>query len=173
MSEQFGDSIIVALAFDYSGDRIFVSTSGGNVYALHAQTGKELWVHSESLGDVVAFDFVKNENAVLAATANYHVQLLDVSSGEVLKSVTATGSALWDIVIFPNGERFATALADGTVGIWDMDRFSLIASFPASESIECIAVSSDGHRLAIGGGIATIQLMDGMSRGARRTNTKE
>jgi WD40 repeat protein len=77
------------------------------------------------------------------------------------------------MVIFPNGERFAIALADGTVGIWDMDRFSLIASFPSSESIECIAVSSDGHRLAIGGGIATIQLMDGMSRGSRRTNTKE
>ena len=173
MSEQLDDSIIVALAFDYSGDKIFVSTSGGHLYALHAKTGKELWVHSESIGDVVAIDFVENKNAVLAATSNYNVQLLDVSSGKVLNSATATGSALWDMVIFPNGERFAIALADGTVGIWDMDRFSLIASFPSSESIECIAVSSDGHRLAIGGGIATIQLMDGMSRGSRRMNTKE
>ncbi len=173
MSKQLGDSIVVAMTFDDSGEVVFVSTSGGNIVALNAKTGEEIWNRKGDRGDVVAFDFVKSENAVLAATFNYNVQLLDAKNGDVLNTVDATGGALWDIVVFPNGKRFATALADGTVGIWDIERFELIASFPASESIECIDVSSDGHRLAIGGGNATIQLMDGMSRGARRMNTSE
>ncbi len=173
MSKQLGDSIIVAMTFDESGDVAFVSTSGGKVIALNVETGEEIWKRKGNKGDVVAFDFLKGNNAVLTATSNYTVELLDAANGEVIKTVDGTGSALWDIVIFPNAKRFATALADGTVGVWDIERFELIASFPASESIECIDVSSDGHRLAIGGGNATIQLMDGMSRGARRTNTKE
>jgi WD40 repeat protein len=173
MHTKFENSIVVAASFGANDKTVFLSTSGGNVLALDAETGSELWSRSSASGDVVAFDYVHSRGAVLTATSNYNVELLDATTGEVLESVQATGSALWDIVIFPNGKRFAAALADGTVGIWDLERFSLIASFPASESIECIDVSSDGHRLAIGGGNATIQLMDGMSRGARLTNTIE
>jgi WD40 repeat protein len=173
MHKKFDNSIIVAVSFGVDAKTIFVSTSGGSVTALDAETGRVLWRRESEGGDVVAFDFVQTRDAVLTATSDYTVELLDATTGEVMESVRATGSALWDIVVFPNGKRFAAALADGTVGIWDLEQCSLIASFPASESIECIDVSSDGHRLAIGGGDATIQLMDGMSHGARLTNTKE
>ena len=173
MHKKFDNSIIVAVSFGVDAKTIFVSTSGGSVTALDAETGRVLWRRESEGGDVVAFDFVQTRDAVLTATSDYTVELLDATTGEVMESVRAAGSALWDIVVFPNGKRFAAALADGTVGIWDLEQCSLIASFPASESIECIDVSSDGHRLAIGGGNATIQLMDGMSRGARLTNTKE
>jgi WD40 repeat protein len=75
--------------------------------------------------------------------------------------------------MFPDGDRFATILEDGAIGIWSVDRFSIITSFPAVQSMECIDVSSDGYLLAVGGGNSTIQFMDAMSRGARLSNTKK
>ena len=79
-----------------------------------------------------------------------------------LKLEKTTGGALRDVALFQDGSRFVTALSNGTVGVWDTDSFNLVASIPAKQSLECISVSRDGYRLAIGGGNATIQLMDGM-----------
>ena len=89
----------------------------------------------------------------------------------MIDSSEATGGVLRDVVLFQDESRFITALSDGTIGVWDVDTFSLLASLPSKESLECISVSRDGHRLAIGGGTATIQLMDGMTRGARVKNS--
>jgi serine/threonine protein kinase/WD40 repeat protein len=173
VSKQLSDSIIVAMDFDETGQRIFVSTSGGTVFALDARTGEELWSIENKSGDVVTLDFVKGKQAIIAATSGYKVLLLNANTGETVKSVSEIGASLRDIIVLPNEKRFVVALSDGTVGIWELEEFSLIASFPACESIECIDVSTDGYRLSIGGGDATIQLMDGMSRGARWTNSKE
>ena len=75
-------------------------------------------------------------------------------------------------LLFQDESRFITALSDGTD--WRMGcrtHLVYLASLPSKESLECISVSRDGHRLAIGGGTATIQLMDGMTRGARVKNS--
>ena len=85
----------------------------------------------------------------------------------------ASGDALRDLALFPDGKRFATVLADGTLSIWDANDLYLIASFPASRSADCISISSDGHIISVAGGASTIKLMDGMSRSARQKNTKE
>ncbi len=173
VSKQLSDAIVVALDFDDSGERIFVSTSGGTVFALDARTGDEIWSFDNKSGDIITLDFVEGKQTLIAATAGYNVQSINANTGEAVKSVNEIGGALRDVIILPNEKRFVTALSSGTVGIWNLEEFSLIASFPACDSIECIDVSRDGYRLSIGGGDATIQLMDGMSRGARWTNTKE
>ncbi len=99
------------------------------------------------------------------------MQLLAAIDGEVLESSKATGGILRDVALFPDETRFVTVLSDGTVGVWDTQSFSLIASLTAKQALESVTVSSDGHRLAIAGGNATIQLMDGMSRRARLKNS--
>jgi WD40 repeat protein len=98
------------------------------------------------------------------------LQLLSATNGDVLESRDAKGGLLRDITVFQDESRFVTALSDGTVGVWDIDSFNLIASLPTKHSLECISVSRDGYRLAIGGGSATIEVMDGMSRGSRVKN---
>ena len=148
-----------------------MSMSDGTTSAVELSTGNTIWKRIGSGGDVVEMANVKRRGAILTATASNVIQLLDADTGDVLESSDTSGSPLRDVVVFPDGNRFATTHTDGTVGIWSIDFFSHVASFPAVQSMECIDVSSDGYILAVGGGNATIQFMDGMSHGARHSNT--
>jgi len=164
------DSNVLSMSFGTDAKTIFVSLSRDAVVALEVATGTELW--KQKIGaDVVAMEFVHSKNALLAAEATNEIQLLDATSGLVLLKGEARGDSLRDIALFPDEKRIATVLSDGTISIWDAKTLVVIASFPSSSSADCISVSSDGYVLSVGGGDATIQLMDGLSRSARLTNT--
>ncbi len=165
------ESIILAIAFNESGSELFVSTIDGTILALDLNTGEILWERIGSGSDIVAMKFIRSKNAILTATASNTLQLLATIDGEVMESSKAAGGILRDFALFPDETRFVTILSDGTVGVWDTESFSLIASLTAKQALECVTVSSDGHRLAIAGGTATIQIMDGMSRRARLKNS--
>ena len=164
------DAIVLAIAFNDVGDVLFISTIDGNISAVDLELGEELWNRIGNGNDIVAMEFLQSRNALLTATSSRTLQLLSARNGEVLESRDAKGGLLRDIVVFQDESRFVTALSDGTVGVWDTASFNLIASLPTKQSLECISVSRDGYRLAIGGGSATIEVMDGMSRGARFKN---
>ena len=51
---------------------------------------------------------VQSRSAILTATASNVIQLLDVDTGDVMESSDTTGAPLRDIVMFPDGNRFAT-----------------------------------------------------------------
>ena len=166
----FTDSNLLSLAFGESGKTLFVSISRDAVVAIDVDSGTELWRNQNKL-DVVGLEFVESLNAVLAAKTANVVELLHAVTGEVLKEGEYAGDLLRDLVLFPDGKRFATVLSDGTVSIWDTNTLVLIASFPSRQSVSCIDVSSDGYMLSIGGGGSAIHLMDGLSRSSRMTNT--
>jgi eukaryotic-like serine/threonine-protein kinase len=164
------DSNVLALSFGNDGKTLFVSLSRDAVVAIDIATGNELW-KQKNRADVVAMEFVHSQNALLTAEATNEIQFLEVTNGTVLLVGEASGDSLRDIALFPDEKRIATLLADGTVSIWDAETLVEIASFPSSSSADCVSVSSDGYVLSVGGGDAKIQLMDGMSRSARLTNT--
>ena len=168
---ELSDSIILAVSFNEQGNQLFVSTIDGSIIAIDLKSGKILWNRIGNGSDIVAIKYVDTRNAILTATASNRLQLLSDKNGKVIDSSDATGGVLRDVAMFHDESRFVTALSDGTVGVWDTATFSLVASLPSKQSLECISVSRDGYRLAIAGGTATIQLMDGMSRGARLKNS--
>ena len=165
------DAIVLSVLFSPDSEVLFVSTSDGLISAFKVRSGKTIWQRIGSGSDVVEMANVQSRSAILTATASNVIQLLDVDTGDVVESIDTTGAPLRDIVMFPDGSRFATILSDGTIGIWSVDRFGPVASFPAGQLMECIDVSSDGYLLAVSGGNSIIQIKDGMSRGARLTNS--
>ena len=164
------DSNVLSLAFDNLGNTLFVSISREAVVAIDVASGVELWRQKNKL-DVVALAYVKSLRALLTAKTGNAIQLLDESSGDVLREREHAGDLLRDFVLFPDEKRFATVLSDGTVSIWYTNTLGFIASFPSLQSASCIDVSSDGYVISIGGGGSSIHLMDGLSRSARLTNT--
>ena len=167
---EISDAIVLAIAFNDVGDVLFISTIDGNISAVDLQSGEELWVRIGNGNDIVAMKYLQTRNALLTATSSRTLQLISAKNGEVLETRNAKGGLLRDIALFRDESRFVTALSDGTVGVWDTASFNVIASLPSKQSLECISVSRDGYRLAIGGGNATIEVMDAMSRGARLKN---
>lgn len=170
LQEVLSDSNVLSITFGNDGKTLFVSLSRDSVIALEIASGKELW-GQKNRADVVAMEFVHSRNALLIAEVTNGLQLLDATTGSVLQEGIARGESLRDIALFPDEKRIATVLSDGTISIWDAKRLVVIASFPSSSSAGCISVSSDGYVLSFGGGDAKIQLMDGLSRSARLTNT--
>jgi WD40 repeat protein len=166
------DSIVLSVAFDQSGDVLFVSNSNQTISAIDIANKKYIWEVNDIGSDVINMSYVSSLNAVLACTANNIIELLDAKSGKEIKTVKSPGAAIRDTVVFPDGKRFATAHANGNVGLWKTNTLGRLASFPASQSNECIDVSSDGYMLAIGGSRGQVILMDGMSLRARQKNNK-
>jgi WD40 repeat protein len=168
---EVGDSIVLAVEFNRAGTELYISSIDGTVMAMDISNGSVLWKRAENSSDVIGMEYVQSRNAILAATASKTLQLIDAKTGEILESKESTGGVLRDIELFQDETRFVTVSSDGTVGVWDSVSLNLVASLPAQQSLECVSVSRDGHRLAIGGGSATIQMMDGMSRSARLKNS--
>ena len=167
---EMNNTIVLAIAFNDNGDTLFISTIDGSISALDLISGELLWYRIGNANDTVTMEYLQTKNALLTATSTRALHLLSAENGEVINAREAKGGLLRDLTVFQDESRFVTALSDGTVGVWDVDSFSLIASLPTKQSLECISVSRDGYRLAIGGGNATIEVMDGMSRGSRFKN---
>lgn len=168
---EVGDSIVLAMEFNSVGTELYVSTIEGTVESIDVVNDSVLWKQVETGSDIIGMEYVTKLNAILAATASKTLLLIDAKTGDILERRESTGGVLRDIELFQNETRFVTVSSDGTVGIWDTDSLNLVASLPSQQSLECVTVSRDGHRLAIGGGSATIQMMDGMSRAARLKNS--
>ena len=163
---------ILTMSFDKLGTTIFVSASRDAVIAFDITSKVEKW-RKKLTSDVVVLHYLYLENKLLAVTPNNEIKLLDVSNGAVLQTAETKGATLRDVAVFPDEKRFVTVLADGTVSLWDTTFLYLIASFPSSESVDCIDVSSDGNIVSIGGGGSKIKFMDGLSRNARLTKEEQ
>ena len=172
LQKENDSSIVLTTVFGKNVETLFVSTSDGNLSAYNIPSGASKWNLIGNGSDIVAMEYVPTMDAIITATARNVIQLIDASTGTLVKTNEVAGGSLRDLVSFPDGRQFATVQGDGTIGIWNLERFGLTASFPSNQSLESISVSTDGHRLAVGGGNATIQLMDSMTRSARSTNSK-
>ena len=166
------DAIILAVALNDDGTLLSVSVIGGGVITFDLKTGAELWKKDGFGENIVAMEYIHSTQSFITSTSGGTIEMLSALTGDVQKSGDTSGGVARDLVVFPDESRFIIALGDGTLGVWDTGSCSLIASIPAKDSLECVAVSRDGHSLAIGGGSAAIQLLDGMSPGSRFTNSK-
>ena len=165
------EGVVLSIALNDDGSVIFVSVIGGAIYALDVSTGEQLWEHQIDMSDVIAMEYIASMHSLLTATSSGVIQMLSSTNGVLQQAGSTSGGSVRDLIVLPDETRFVVGIADGTIGVWDTKTCSFIASFPAKNSLGCIAISRDGYRLAIGGGDATIRLLDGMTPGARLENS--
>lgn len=71
--------------------------------------------------------------------------------GHVFKLSEGHKDMIHDVAIFPDQRHAATASADGTVGVWDLQSGERLRTFgPIPGSIVRVAISSDGKHIAAG-----------------------
>ena len=90
------------------------------------------------------------ENNQLWIGQNFEgIQLLDVSSGQISKSIKITTAAIFDIKIYKG--KAIVALGDGVIVIIDIESFAVQKHIKVSEkSIRTLAVNPETNELAVG-----------------------
>ncbi len=97
------------------------------------------------------------------------IYLVDTSSGEALGSIE-TGSPISAVAFSPDGARIAAALADATVGVWNIDGGEEIHRLSGHELVVSdVEFSADGVTLASSSADTTVRLWDAASGEALHT----
>jgi centriolar protein POC1 len=101
-----------------------------SVYAIHCPAGYPLMMTGLRNGDVLVFDFLKQQ---LLPILKYHQK------------------PVFDIKSVNSKKELLVASEDGTVSIWSLDTLQLLHSIKVSaDTIRCISISPDEKQVAFG-----------------------
>ncbi|MEW6159347.1 MAG: PQQ-binding-like beta-propeller repeat protein [Verrucomicrobiota bacterium] len=123
-AEFFEERLGTALEPIVSGDRVFITTHAGNVYALHAERGDPLW-RFQAHGPFLHAPAV-SDDIVVAASADGFIYGLEAASGKLIWSRFggvggfSAAPVIANAVIFIGsraGDFFAVRVSDGTL-LW-------------------------------------------------------
>jgi WD40 repeat protein len=136
---------ILSVAYDPSGQTLAPASGDGTTRLWDVTTGKLLSVDKEGGGSVVVF----SPDGTLLADAGVNVRLLDVKTGELIR--TFNGDV---VAISPNGRILASGASYGlgldgkTVWLWDISTGKLLRTIKGAEYVSKLIFSPDGGMLA-------------------------
>jgi len=153
---------IINLAFDRLGERLAVAANETCVRVWQIDTGKELVVLGLALGVPNAVRYTQDGKQLAAATSAGGLFLWDsdtyrsstVLRGEGNPAGQQGHGGVITCVAPLLSDKLLTGSVDKTVRIWDLKtrRAVAVAFQPFKQAVSCMAVSPDGHTLAVGTG---------------------
>ncbi len=111
-----------------------------SVYALHCPAGFPLLFAGLRNGDVLVFDFGKQQ--LLPALKHHQKPIFDIQS-------------------IPNKKELLVTSEDGSVSVWNLEDLSLVHTIPVSaDTVRCISISTQNKQVAFGCRDNTIRVYD-------------
>src|SRR5262249_35934749 len=128
------------------GERL--ATVGQDGVHLWDGTGARVWTIGRHRGfDGVAFS--PNEDLLAVGGGLGLIHLVEVSTGEVVRSLHGHTNIVSSVAFSPPGRGLASGGLARTVRLWDVDSGQELLSLPGvAESVEGVAFSADGRQIA-------------------------
>lgn len=129
----------------YLGARLYVLDLPEARVERVIETGKYQGLHD------VAFRPGRPERVLVTAQTSGHVIEVDLRAGAVAGAIETRGVRSHMLAVSPDGNTvYTTNEGSGTISRLDLPTRSLVATFPAREGVEGVAVSADGRELWVG-----------------------
>jgi len=162
-----GHSLVVSsVAISPDGTRIASSSLDGTVRIWDANTGLPLGRPFSEHTDLVRVVVFIDNRLVASASFDGTIKIWDSTNGKIDHEINV-GNPVWRMALSPDGRRLATAEVNKpdasqvgaeserpAVKIWDVATWSKLChiSLPLNISINGLAFSHDGRRIAVGRG---------------------
>lgn len=152
---------IIHLAFDKLGERLAVAADEKCLRVWHIDTGRPLAILELSLGVPNVVRYTQDGKLLAAATSAGGLFLWDsetykpraVLRGEGNPAGQQGHGGVITCVAPLLTDKLLTGSVDKTVRVWDLKtRAAVAAAFSFNQAVTCMAVSPDGHTLAVGTG---------------------
>jgi WD40 repeat protein len=144
---------VTCLAFSLDGKTLASGDHGATIKLWDVVTGKEKATLKGPLAKVCSIAFSPDGKALAAGYGGGDVLLWDVPTGKERSKITKYPTDAVAAVFTPDGTLLATACQNGTVNLWEVNTSKVRASFKGGGgNTWALALSSDGKKMAAGGG---------------------
>lgn len=107
---------------------------------------------------MTAVAFSPDATTLASASMDSTINLWDLSTGQLLTTLSGNVGAVRAIAYSPDGSTLASGGDDGNVRLWDVQSGQIRQKLSGASKVRCLAFSPNSQRLATGREDSTIQL---------------
>lgn len=151
----------LSLAFSPDSRRLALGTGRGrnSIFILHPETAQTETILEGHEGEVVALAFSPNGKRLASTGEDGVIHLWDTETGSCLKVIQGLEGVARTLSWSADGARLAGSPVGNRAVVWDVEKGS-VESTIGEKNVTAIRYSPDGHRLAVGTNLSTVEIRD-------------